>query len=1086
MKLKLPNYRRAAMSPLPLVTALALITQPALAIDYFWDGSTGSWFDQSRWQLAGGTPAPTLPNSGIDVYIRRDGSRAEVTTPGATSRDVVVGGIADRSAEMSVFQVGSLASSGSAYVGLLGEGTVRLTQDWSIAGDLWLGGDDSDSGGTPRIGDLELRGGTLSASNAYVGAARSGVGTLFVETVPNLSTPELTLSGALVVGSRRDGSTGIPGPIGDVSVTGGVDIASATGVLGEHSGSTGTMTLSAADTRWNVPGTLDVGKAGAGHLKILASARTFAGTTVVGAAAGGSGLVEVLGNSRLQSSQALTIGEFGDGTVVIAGGGAIGVGGALNNGLVQLATGPGGTGRLRIGTGGTPGLLDVGLLLGGVGGTVEFDHVAANYDLANSHGDPVSIGGALAIEHLGSGTTRIFADSVHGGPLLVRRGTMIIDGVDIAGPSSDLTIGSGAGNLAQLELRNGARALSANGMLEMAAGAGDAQGTLLLSGSGTRLETGQAWIGRAGQAEIQLTDAATISTQAMLLGDAVAASGSLSLGGVGTVLDNHLSMTAGVGGQGVVNLRGGATLRIATAPRALVLASQAGATGVLNIGTGGSTGVLDVASVFGGSGSAEINFNHTNSGYLLADANANPVLILGSTRINHLGTGRTRIRTQHLDNPAGGRITLRAGILQVEGLGRVMHSNADLVAGDLAGDQAELSVIESSWVRSLNGRLGRVQGSSGTARIIGTDSRWEMSGNLFVGGNGSGNLAVQAGGRVQANGVQFGRATGATGGGSIVGIDSHLESADAVVVGGEGSGTLTVGGGARLSAGGTTGGGLVTLAQHSGSTGILRVAGATTPGRINAEAVGGGSGSAELHFEHEAANHLFVRDNGLPVSILGSTRVFHNGNGTTRIAGTLGYTGATFVNAGTLIAAGTMASVEVTVATDAGFGGAVTIAGNLAVDAGGTLSPGDGVGTVQAANLAVHPEGQLVFELSAPDVVGGIANDLLVATGDLALGGELHVIGLPGFGAGRYPLATYQGTLISMDLVIASLPPGFSPFDAAIDLSVPGEVALLVVDGGGNDIIFQDGFEGPVTTVILPEANELPDSNESSESPDGE
>ncbi len=1068
----MPVQTRSAFHPnrIALALSLALMSGPALSVDYFWD-PTGSlpatWTNQSRWQLSGGAPAPTLPNSATRVLVRRDNSFVGIGgNYAASSADIIVGGLAGQSAQMNINSPALLSTSGDGFVGRRGEGRVEIgSATWTLSGALWIGGYTDDVGGDSRDGSVLLRGetGLISATNLYIGASHNATGSLTLDTFSGAPGGTVNIDQAVVVGARRDLSpTPAGGGTGSISMTAAARLNSASGILGEHVGSSGSVSLSAVNTRWSLTGPLQVGKAGQGDLAILASARVGAGNTVIGAEAGSTGSVSVLGNGRLQNSTGLVVGEFGEGVLELAGGGSVGVGGALNNGQIQLAAAAGSTGILRQGNGAVPGLLDVALVFGGIGGKIEFNHTQADYDLANSFGVPVAIGGALSVEHLGSGKTRVFTDSIYGGSTLIRGGTLEIDGVRMAGPSSNLIIGSVAGDNGELILRSGAQALSPFGFLTMADGAASSIGRLELSGSDTRLETGVSRLGRFGTADVQVTSGATVQNTLTLIADLPSSVGTLSLGGVGTRWDvNTGSMTIGVQGEGTVNLRGGATLRIDAAPRTVTLANQSGATGTLNIGTGGTTGTLDVANVFGGGGTAVLNFNHSDADYHFVSVPGVPIKILGSTRINHLGPGRTRIQAQHLDNPAGGRITLRAGALQLDNLARLFHGNAELVAGDLAGDQAELDIIEGSMLKSLNGRLGRVAGSSGTVRVSDPGSEWELTGNLIVGGNGSGSLSVRSGAGVRAQTVTLGRVPGASGSVVVNEQGSNLRSSADVVVGREGSGSMIVRGGGRLSAGGEVGGGSVILGELSGSSGSLSIGNGAQPGVLNASAVVGGAGSATLSFNHDATDYLFQNDAGFPVSILGSTRVLHGGPGSTRIDGVMSYTGDTQVSAGMLILNGQVASTAVLV-TDVGTlaGNAVLTGAGLNVDEGGTLMPGDGIGTFQTTALAIDPDAFLVFELSTPGIAGGELNDHIVVEGDLALAGELHVIGLPGFGSGRYPLLSYGGSLTGSALMIGSLPPGLDPGKVSLDFSVPGEVAL-VVDGFSSDLIFLNGFEQP-------------------------
>ena len=106
------------------------------------------------------------------------------------------------------------------------------------------------------------------------------------------------------------------------------------------------------------------------------------------------------------------------------------------------------------------------------------------------------------------------------------------------------------------------------------------------------------------------------------------------------------------------------------------------------------------------------------------------------------------------------------------------------------------------------------------------------------------------------------------------------------------------------------------------------------------------------------------------------------------------YTGATTVNAGTLLVNNTngsgTGSGNVTVNSGARLGGTGTISGAVSIANGGTLAPGTSVGTLRTGSLSLASGGSFVFEL---DGANG-TSDRVDVTGAVNLGGGNLVLSL--------------------------------------------------------------------------------------------
>lgn len=215
-------------------------------------------------------------------------------------------------------------------------------------------------------------------------------------------------------------------------------------------------------------------------------------------------------------------------------------------------------------------------------------------------------------------------------------------------------------------------------------------------------------------------------------------------------------------------------------------------------------------------------------------------------------------------------------------------------------------------------------------------------------------------------------------------------------------------------------------------------------------------------------NSILRRDTATVESALQDT-VTKQGDGIVALTGTSDYSGATIVNAGTLLVNGTLADVspnstavgDVSVSLNATLGGIGEINRNVVIADGGILSPGDmdlggisqGGKLTLGADLSLSDASLLNFDLGA---IASSGNDEVFVTGNLTLDGQLNIANLGAFGIGSYKLFEYTGALVNNGITFGNMPEGF---EYSIDTTTsaqtvylnvipePGSAALLAIGG---------------------------------------
>ena len=266
----------------------------------------------------------------------------------------------------------------------------------------------------------------------------------------------------------------------------------------------------------------------------------------------------------------------------------------------------------------------------------------------------------------------------------------------------------------------------------------------------------------------------------------------------------------GVGykGNGSLTVSGGVTI--------------AGSTGYLGYDAG-STGTAIVT----GSGS-----KWTSSGYLYVGSSGNGSLTVSDGGKVTAGT----LYASLADLYGNGTITATQGaVVDADlffdaahgtqatvpfGSGGTLRVNA--AGGDLGvgyKGNGSLTVSEGVTISASTGRLGFDAGSTGTATVTGSGSKWTNSSELYIGFSGSGTLQIEAGGAVSNTYGYLASTSGSTGTATVTGSGSKWTNSSNLDIGLSGSGVL------RIEAGGAVSSWSGYLGNGSGSTGTATVAG---------------------------------------------------------------------------------------------------------------------------------------------------------------------------------------------------------------------------------------------------------------------
>ena len=533
-------------------------------------------------------------------------------------------------------------------------------------------------------------------------------------------------------------------------------------------------------------------------------------------------------------------------------------------------------------------------------------------------------------------------------------------------------------------------------------------------------------------------------------------------------------------------------IKVVDASANIAITSAGGAT-TLTLGSGGidMSGALKDLSIHDSATAGTtlgivIGANQSwnvGSGRLLAVGNSDTTLTL-SNKLIKTGAGTFTLGGTGATTLSGaGELEINGGIFNNNmqtGSSSSARSGATTLTSGTLSIATSISMFGTGAI-NLNG--GAIGSFSATGRDFGTGNALNIGGNVQIGGSGGGlgNGYVRFGGPADlgggvrtitsiASGVLAGNGAGAILNGIVSNGGITKEGAGYITLGNNGntfSGATTINAGSlAFSQKALAASSSVTLA-NSGVNLVIGENGAGSHDINNLSGVSGsvirsdfslsGTNTARTLKITQTANGAyagsFIEGGGRAISLVKS------GSATLTLSGTAAYTGATTVEAGTLLVNGAYTGGGlITVSSGATLGGSGSVSqANIA--AGGTLAPGASAGSFTTTGaLTFDPAAILSLELGAPSLVQNPGSDFVTVGGALTLGGTINISAITGFGTPVYGdkwlVMTSVGLISDNGVTIGSTPALGGGLSFTIDASDGAKVFLSMVPEAGTGALF--------------------------------
>ena len=216
--------------------------------------------------------------------------------------------------------------------------------------------------------------------------------------------------------------------------------------------------------------------------------------------------------------------------------------------------------------------------------------------------------------------------------------------------------------------------------------------------------------------------------------------------------------------------------------------------------------------------------------------------------LGNYGSGTVRIEAGGLVSSSTcylGRYSGSTGTLTVTGAGSKWTNSSTLYVGNSGSGTLNIEAGGAVYSR-FYGSIGRATGSIGTVTVTGAGSKWTGNGtDLEVGGSGRGTLNIEAGGQVSSNYAHIGSSPGSTGTATVTGTGSKWDNNQEFCIGSGGSGTLIVQAGGEVG----TSSGEIYIGYYSTGTATVTGAGSKLTTMDTHDLYVGRTGSGTLNVE---------------------------------------------------------------------------------------------------------------------------------------------------------------------------------------------------------------------------------------------
>ena len=359
-------------------------------------------------------------------------------------------------------------------------------------------------------------------------------------------------------------------------------------------------------------------------------------------------------------------------------------------------------------------------------------------------------------------------------------------------------------------------------------GGSGSTGSVTVDGSASQLNnSGDLSVGFSGTGTLNVTNGGVVSSASGFIGRNSGSTGSVTVDGSGSQWNSSTNLYLGTndgttdGGVGSLDITDSGRVIVGNDPAAF---SGTPFTISSNVSGQGNLVVRNGSTVTSNSGTAFIGESNGYTGTATVDGSGSRWNNSGSLFVGVSGTGTLNVTNGGVvSNTVGliGAASISTGSVTVDGSGSQWNNSFDLSVGN--SGTGTLNVTNGGVVSNAGGIIGDDSGSTGIVTVDGSGSQWNNSGILFVGNSGTGTLNVTNGGVVSSTAGAIGFNSAANGTATVDGSGSQWNNSSDLSVGTFGTGTLNV-----------TNGGVV-----SNRTGLIGINSGSTGGSVTVD----GSGS---------------------------------------------------------------------------------------------------------------------------------------------------------------------------------------------------------------------------------------------------